>query len=492
MMPRPPRACLILPLALLLAGWTDPHPSPILNPRALHTPRLGQLQFRDRLGQTLRAFTYRATGFKNKEGPIWFIQHGRGRNAESYLRRVAPLAERYGVLALAMEFSEATHKAFHIGVGKGKPPRGPRFRPRQWGDPTRWTLAEPLHLFQAVRTALGSKVPGFHIYGHSGGGQFTHRLVTFFPSAPLLGAVAANAGWYTLPRASGKDDRFPFGLTGSPITSDGHLRRLFRAPLTVIAGSEDTGTSVTGKWVCGAPLCQQQGPHRVARSMNYISVARAQAKRLGVPLGWRHHIVPGVAHEGGRMGASAAFLLFENAKPCKPSMSGGVRLVFSELHISAGRKRGDTNRDGVLKDEEFVEILNAGSTPACLTGWSLHDKRGKRHVFPLGRALAAGEVIVVFGGGIPTGSFGGAQVQTVTVQKLGLTDRGDVLTLKDGADQVALKASWGDCAGIPCAEDHIKLRLRRAVSWARRGGKGAWQLHRRRGGTPYSPGRLLH
>jgi hypothetical protein len=92
----------------------------------------------------------------------------------------------------------------------------------------------------------------------------------------------------------------------------------------------------------------------------------------------------------------------------------------------------------------------------CLSGWALGDvKNPERHVFPLGRALPPGGTLLVFGGGVPTGRFDGAQVQWATAG-LGLRNEGDVVTLRDRADVIVRQVSWGDCAGAPCAVDHRK------------------------------------
>jgi hypothetical protein len=117
---------------------------------------------------------------------------------------------------------------------------------------------------------------------------------------------------------------------------------------------------------------------------------------------------------------------------------------------------GDANGDGVRdpSEDEFIEIVNTGKTPVCLSGWALGDaKDPERHVFPLGHALAPGRALVVFGGGVPTGRFGGAEVQWAT-NGLDLLNAGDVITLRDGSDAIVRQVSWGDCDGSPCASDH--------------------------------------
>ena len=66
---------------------------------------------------------------------------------------------------------------------------------------------------------------------------------------------------------------------------------------------------------------------------------------------------------------------------------------------------GDANGDGVrsTSDDEFVEIVNRSDSAVDLTGWRLEDASGPRHEFVAGPILAAGQFLVVFGGGTPTG-----------------------------------------------------------------------------------------
>ena len=54
-----------------------------------------------------------------------------------------------------------------------------------------------------------------------------------------------------------------------------------------------------------------------------------------------------------------------------------------------------------------------------------------RHTFPENTLLDGGKAIVVFGGGSPTGDFGGATVQTATGGSLSLNNSGDKVVVND-------------------------------------------------------------
>ncbi|MEM6688500.1 MAG: choice-of-anchor D domain-containing protein [Planctomycetota bacterium] len=97
----------------------------------------------------------------------------------------------------------------------------------------------------------------------------------------------------------------------------------------------------------------------------------------------------------------------------------------------------DSNLDGVFdaEDDEFVEIVNSGSTSVDISGWTLADSTPDsptvRHVFASGTVLAPGQAIVVFGGGTP-GNFGNALTATAST---------GTLSLGNGADAVGLYSS---------------------------------------------------
>ncbi|MGC4093411.1 MAG: lamin tail domain-containing protein [Polyangiaceae bacterium] len=86
------------------------------------------------------------------------------------------------------------------------------------------------------------------------------------------------------------------------------------------------------------------------------------------------------------------------------------------------------NEPGSDTAGEFVELYNAGTASADLSGWTLHDASSTRHTFAAGTSLAAGKAIVVYGGSsaIPAGLSNAVAASTGT---LSLANGGDSVTL---------------------------------------------------------------
>lgn len=449
------RCILALAVPLVLASPA----SPVLSGSGLEHPGFGAIDLRMLDGRVLPVRVYRPRAFDPASGPIWLVLHGASRDVERYVHAAAPVAERYGALVVAPHVSKTAY------------PRGEDY-----------TLNESLYaemdrLYDAVRASLGGRQRGYYLFGHSAGAQFVHRLLTFVPKARVQGAVAANAGWYTLPSRSG---HVPYGLGGTKLRLE-DLKPFFAAPFVVLLGERDTTTADTDDLVRGTPEARAQGATRLARGRFYFAAAQKAAREIGAELHWRLEVVPRAAHDAAHMIDSAGFLLFAPGEPpCESTKAAGGRaLVITEILAdppagAAGDANGDGTRDPA--DDEFVEIVNTGKTPVCLTGWVLGDaEKPERHVFPLGRALAPGKTLVVFGGGVPTGRFDGAEVQW-SASGLGLSKAGDVITLRDRSDAIASQVSWGDCSGTPCAADHFPGALDIAGSIARAPAPGsAWK-----------------
>jgi len=117
---------------------------------------------------------------------------------------------------------------------------------------------------------------------------------------------------------------------------------------------------------------------------------------------------------------------------------------------------GDANGDGAYaqNEDEFVELINMGSKAIDLSGFKLFDTEGltantPNHVFPANTILQPGKAIVVFGGGTPTGTFGGAVVQTSSSGDLNLNNAGDVFTMTDANGNLILNFDITPLSGNP-------------------------------------------
>jgi hypothetical protein len=124
-----------------------------------------------------------------------------------------------------------------------------------------------------------------------------------------------------------------------------------------------------------------------------------------------------------------------------------VQLLLNEILYDPSNSGldGDANGDGsyAQSEDEFVEIINMSSQSIDISGFKIFDTESlgatANHTFPSGTVLASGKAIVVFGGGTPTGSFGGATVQISSSGDLNLNNAGDELILQDEDGQELLR-----------------------------------------------------
>lgn len=232
--------------------------------------------------------------------PIVFVMHGNGRTGDSYFRVWQQPAIDYGFLLVVPEFDAEQYpgsRSYNLGnIFPGEEPtsRNPE---------SDWTFTAIEELFDVMRVAAGSTRTAFRIYGHSAGSQFVHRLLMTRPEAPVERAVAANAGWYTMPT---EEVRWPYGLgeSGFELTS---LAERFQQDVTILVGDQDTDPNHPG--LRRTPEALAQGPHRLARGHTFYEVAETAAESLGVPFAWTFETVPGAEHRNSQMAPRAAAIL---------------------------------------------------------------------------------------------------------------------------------------------------------------------------------------
>ncbi len=447
------------PTGITAVQWSDA----AAGPTALERAGFGVLKFAARDGKLLTARIYRPSRFDPVHGPLWFVMHGIGRNAGSSIDAAAAVAERYQSLAIAIEFPDRDYPSseqYTLGVvTRGRADKD-ALREGRWRKPQDFLYNEIERVFEAVRLTLKGRQSGYYMFGHSAGAQFTHRLLTFVPCARVLGAVAANAGWYTLPTADEKQGyAMPYSLGQVPAQAT-DVAALLSAPLTLLLGDDDTRDSDDDSNVRGTSGAMAQGVNRLARGRHYFETGKELARSRGLPFGWNMRIAPGAGHDARQVIASAGYLLFagKNEPVCEPtSARDALGLAMEKVLVlpSAGSPPdADVEGGSRARDDTSVRIRNAGSNPVCLAGWTLKASSGRGgHLFPLGRAIRPGHAVVVVGGGVPTGDFEGVEVQRATSARgLALQRSGDVLTLRDADGKTVRRMPWGPCGHVRCTD----------------------------------------
>src|SRR6185437_1118104 len=138
--------------------------------------------------------------------PIVFVHHGVARNGKAYRDYWQPHVDEAGLLAISVEFPEASFPEYlwynfgNLHTADGTP------NPRE-----RWTFGIVARLFDALRAQGLTVRQRYGLFGHSAGGQFVHRMLSFGYRDRVAVAVSANAGTYAMPDLAVP---WPFGLGG--------------------------------------------------------------------------------------------------------------------------------------------------------------------------------------------------------------------------------------------------------------------------------------
>ena len=120
---------------------------------------------------------------------------------------------------------------------------------------------------------------------------------------------------------------------------------------------------------------------------------------------------------------------------------GCIPLIINEVHYDpASDITGDANGDGTREalQDEFIEFYNDSNAPLDISSYTISDAAALRHTFPGSTIIPANSMLVVFGGGTPTGSFGGSIVQTASEGELNLSNSGDIITIENANGDVVL------------------------------------------------------
>ena len=214
--------------------------------------------------------------------PIVFLMHGEGRNAAELRNRWYGLAVEHDFLLVVPEFNERDFpgvQGYEFGNVYG-PKGGAR-------DPSRWAFSAIEPLFDELRQRYGMTAATYGLFGEAAGAGFVHRFVYHVPDARVTRAVAANAGWYTMPEFG---TPFPYGLRDSTLGPK-KFRLALQRPLIILLSEGATATE--GDDFRQTPEAMAQGASRFARGRAFFEAGQAAAARLGLALGWQTDTVSG-------------------------------------------------------------------------------------------------------------------------------------------------------------------------------------------------------
>jgi hypothetical protein len=168
---------------------------------------------------------------------------------------------------------------------------------------TSWTFNVIEELFDHIRKTTGAPTNGYILYGHSAGGQFTHRMLMMMSKTRMTHAYAANAGWYLMPDTN---VNYPYGLQNAPANAMtsclGYSRKM-----TVMLGEADIDPN--HYQLRRTKDAMRQGTNRFQRGNTFYETAKRDAAARNCVFNWTLHTVPGAAHEQEKMAAATALLL---------------------------------------------------------------------------------------------------------------------------------------------------------------------------------------
>lgn len=236
------------------------------------------------------------------DAPILIVIPGASRDTQRFHASWLSFAHRFRFVVITLGAPRARFPTEHdYNAGRVREPDG---RPR---PESQWLFSAVDPLFEDFKSRFGFTAKRYHLFGHSAGGGFVHRMLLFKPDAKVQRAVAANPAFATLPDANAD---YPFGLSGAPLPANG-LARWFASPLTILLGEKDTGPRKQP--LSNSAEARAQGPHVLARGKLLFERARAEAERLGVPFRWRLRVAEGVGHDNRAIAPHALEPLFANS-----------------------------------------------------------------------------------------------------------------------------------------------------------------------------------
>ena len=193
----------------------------------------------------------------------------------------------------------------------------------------------------------------YQLWGHSGGGQFVHRLAFFLPDNLITRYIAGNAGWYTCPDLT---VAFPWGAKNSLLNlAQSDMLAFSKRNLVVMRGTADT---LQDSELNTDSLSEVQGANRYARAGYFYN----SGVTVNQNLTWRIIDVPNVGHSDQLMAVAAgSFILTQSVSAVWPLTTDGTPVVNGNITAGSVIPSSSTNITG------FTGYSFSSTSPVGLT-----------------------------------------------------------------------------------------------------------------------------
>lgn len=241
---------------------------------------------------------------KSSTTPIFIVFHGTNRNAEEYRNAMIEKANTYGFIIIAPEFSEQNFpdgNGYNLGnvFTNGDSPTSASINPE-----SQWTFSIVEPLFDYVKTQINNTNNTYDIYGHSAGGQFTHRFLMFKPNARVRKAVISGSGWYTFPNSS---IIFPYGANQSPLQNMS-TSTFLEKQIIIQVGENDDNPNDAG--LRHNVFADAQGLNRKERAISFFQYCQQISVSNSIPFNWNFNLIENADHDYVKASKNAADLIF--------------------------------------------------------------------------------------------------------------------------------------------------------------------------------------
>lgn len=252
---------------------------------------------------------YIPRSFKKGNG-ILVVVHGAGRSPGSVVGHVShakQIAEELGVILIAPYFSEEEYHGYQT-VFPGE---------------------AYLKLQQYIREIADryKADPGsISMWGHSGGGQFIHRYMMFFPEN-LVSVVPSGAGYYTFPDFT---QNYSYGLKQTENIAPGvslKINKMSHIRKTVLIGEKDILRTDDLNQSERADL---QGLHRLERAIHWVNDMNRYFMLQGIDDYIHLEVVPDAGHGDTRNKSEDRILNYIRHTSSKPRVKGAMNILSRE------------------------------------------------------------------------------------------------------------------------------------------------------------------